>query len=72
VAFGEMALLDGDVRSADVVADDDAVLARVGVSDLRRLGAEQPDLIAAIYRNVAANLARRMRAANAQVRALEQ
>jgi CRP-like cAMP-binding protein len=72
VAFGEMAMLDDSKRSADVVADDDTLLARVAVADLRELGERWPNLTATVYRNLATNLARRLRAANSQVRALEQ
>ena len=72
VAFGEMAMLDDGRRSADVVADEDTVLARVSVTELRELGERFPNLVTTIYRNLAANLARRLRSANGQVRALEQ
>ena len=72
VAFGEMAMLDNSKRSADVVADDETLLARLAVADLRELGERWPNLTATVYRNLATNLARRLRAANSQVRALEQ
>jgi glutaminase len=72
VAFGEMAMLDDSKRSADVVADDETLLARVPVDALRELGERWPNLTATVYRNLATNLARRLRAANRQVRALEQ
>ena len=72
VAFGELAMLDRSRRSADVVATDDSMLARVAVDDLCGLGDRHPQMMATIYRNLAANLARRLRAANEQVRALDQ
>jgi glutaminase len=72
VAFGEMAMLDDGRRSADVVADEDTLLARVSVAELRELGERFPNLVTTVYRNLAANLARRLRSANDQVRALEQ
>ena len=72
VAFGELAMLEQSRRSADVVATDDSMLARVAVDDLRGLGDRHPQMMATIYRNLAANLARRLRAANEQVRALDQ
>ncbi len=65
-------MLDQSRRSADVVATDDSLLARVAVDDLRGLGDRHPQMMATIYRNLAANLARRLRAANEQVRALDQ
>jgi CRP-like cAMP-binding protein len=67
-----MAILDDDTRSADVAADEDTLLARLAVDDLRELGKRWPNLLATVYRNLATNLARRLRAANSQVRALEQ
>jgi glutaminase len=72
VAFGELAILDQARRSADVVATDDSVLARISVDELRDLGVQFPHMMATIYRNLATNLARRLRAANEQVRALDQ
>ncbi len=72
VAFGEMAILDDQPRSADVVADEDGALARLSVDDLRDLAIEHPNLGATLYRNLSAALSRRLRSANEQVRALEQ
>jgi len=72
VAFGEMAMLDDALRSADVVADEETLLARVAIADLLELGARYPTLMTTIYRNLARNLARRLRSVNDQVRALEQ
>jgi glutaminase len=72
LSFGELAMLDEGPRSADVVADDDSVLAAVAVRDVDTIGAKFPDLLTKLYRNLARNLARRLRAANAQVRSLDQ
>jgi glutaminase len=72
VAFGEMAILDDQPRSADVVADEDGALARLSVDDLRTLAFEHPNLAATLYRNLSVALSRRLRSANEQVRALEQ
>jgi glutaminase len=72
VAFGEMAILDDQPRSADVVADEDGALARLAVDDLRELAIEHPNLAATLYRNLSVALSRRLRSANEQVRALEQ
>ena len=72
VAFGEMAILDDQPRSADVVADEDGALARLSVDDLRDLAIEHPNLGATLYRNLSVALSRRLRSANEQVRALEQ
>ena len=72
VAFGEMAILDDQPRSADIVADEDGALARLSVDDLRDLAIEHPNLGATLYRNLSVALSRRLRSANDQVRALEQ
>ncbi len=69
-AFGEMALIEDGVRTADVVTDATSTLARVGVPELRALGDEHPDLMARLYRNLSRQLAGRLQRANAQVRAL--
>jgi glutaminase len=70
VEFGELALLDEGVRSASVFADGECVIARLGVDDLRALESEQPGVVGAIYRNLARNLAGRLRRANEQLRTL--
>jgi glutaminase len=72
VAFGEMAILDAQPRSADIVADEDGALARLSVDDLQALAVEHPNLAATLYRNLSVALSRRLRSANEQVRALEQ
>jgi glutaminase len=72
VAFGELAMLEQSRRSADVVADEHSMLARIAVDDLQKLGDRFPAMTTKIYRNLARNLARRMLAANEQVRALDQ
>ena len=70
VAFGEMAFLDEGLRSADVVADDESVLARLSIDDLRRIAEELPDVLAKFSANLARNLSGRLRRANEQVRML--
>jgi len=70
VAFGEMALLDEGVRSADVVCDEDSTVAALSLAALRQLEAEYPHIGRTISANLARLLARRLRAANAQIRAL--
>jgi glutaminase len=70
VAFGEMALLDEGVRSADVVCDEDSTVAALSLAALRQLDAEYPHIGRTISANIARLLARRLRAANAQIRAL--
>jgi SulP family sulfate permease len=67
-----MAYLEEGRRSADVVAEEDSLLARLAVDDLRRLSDAFPDLLAKFSANLARNLAGRLRRANEQVRMLAQ
>ena len=70
VAFGEMALLDEGRRSADVVCDGPCTVAALSLAALTTLDDKQPGVRQAIQANLAQLLARRLRAANAQIRAL--
>jgi glutaminase len=70
-AFGESALLDNRKRSADIIADTDAVVRVLTASDLL----ENPDPIASralnkIFRNLTLLYDQRLRRANAQIRVL--
>ena len=71
VAFGEMALLDEGVRSADVVCDEDSTVA--ALCRWRRCGSSKPSIRTSAARSARTSrgsFARRLRAANAQIRAL--
>jgi glutaminase len=70
VALGEMALLDDQTRSADVVCDEDSTVAALSLDGLRGLDAEHPGVRHTLDANLARLLARRLRTANAQIRAL--
>jgi glutaminase len=70
VAFGEMALLDEGLRSADVVCDGECMVAVLTLEALDHLDVEHPRVRAVLQANLARLLARRLRAANAQIRAL--
>jgi glutaminase len=70
VAFGEMALLDEGRRSADIVCDETCTVAVLSLSALERVAEDHPTVPQAIQSNLARLLARRLRAANAQIRAL--
>jgi glutaminase len=72
LSFGEMALLDGQARSADVVADERVVCYGFSVESLRDLGRAHPNLIATILGNMMRDLSERLRRANDEIRALEQ
>jgi glutaminase len=72
VAFGEMAFLDEARRSADVVAETDAVVARLPIDDFRLLADEHPGITERFAVNMVRNLSGRLRRANDQVRRLAQ
>ncbi len=71
-SIGEMALFDGGVRSADVVADEATICVAFGIAALRQLGRRKPDLLTGIYANLTRDIAERLRAANREIRALEE
>jgi len=70
IAFGEMAMLDEATRSADVVCDERSVIASLSLDALKRLDVSYPAIGARIRTNLSRLLARRLRSANAQIRAL--
>jgi glutaminase len=70
VAVGEMAFLDEGRRSADVVAEEESILARLSITDLHEIGDELPGVISKFSANLARNLSNRLRRANEQVRML--
>jgi glutaminase len=72
VAVGEMAFLDEGRRSADVVAEEESLLARLSIDDLRQIGNDRPGVLAKFSANLARNLSARLRRANEQVRMLAQ
>ncbi len=61
--FGEMALVDNDVRSASVKAIEKCLLLRVGEGDFWK----NPTMSAKLYRNIARLLSRRLRDTNAMI-----
>jgi sulfate permease, SulP family len=64
MTFGEVALLDGSGRSADAVADTDAVVHALSRTDLASLELSAPLLVSRLYRNLAAHLSGRLRGAS--------
>lgn len=68
---GEMALLDGLPRSADVIADVPVVCYGFVVEELRTETASRPQVMLTIFANLARDLSERLRAANQHVRAME-
>ena len=68
---GELALLDGGPRSADVIADRRTVCYAFAIEELMELGATRPRMLAAIFANLSRDLAERLRSANGEIRSLE-
>ena len=69
--FGEMALVDGGERTADVHADE-AVFAYIfSLERIRELSAERPHIMATILGNIVKYLAGRLRQANDEIRSLD-
>jgi ribosomal protein S18 acetylase RimI-like enzyme len=63
---GEMALLDDQPRSADVISLEDAEVVEILRSDLIRLVERRPRLGAVVMRNLATNLAEKLRKVDAK------
>ncbi|MDH4392298.1 MAG: SulP family inorganic anion transporter [Aquabacterium sp.] len=59
--LGEMAVLEGGVRSADVVAETAVQALRLPLQALRRLEQQQPQLANRLHANIARHLATRLR-----------
>ena len=71
VMFGEMSLLQGERRSADARATADAVVYSLSRAALEQLARTDPDLGMRLYRNIARELAARLRATTRALRALD-
>jgi glutaminase len=71
LSFGEMALLDGGRRSADVIADERVVCYGFSVEQLREIGRENPRIFTTILGNMMRDFSERLRRANDEIRALE-
>ncbi len=71
VAVGELALLEGGVRSASLVADTRVEFATLTVEDFSRISAERPTVRAVVMGNLARSLALRLRRANDRIRVLD-
>lgn len=70
-AFGEMALLDGGRRSADVTADVPVLCYAFSVEHIRELSRDRPGIMTCILGNLIKSISDRLRRANDQIRALE-
>lgn len=71
LTFGEMALLDGGKRSANVVADERVVCYGLAVEQLHELAADHPNIMITILGNMTREFSERLRHANEEIRAIE-
>jgi len=70
LAFGELALLDGGKRSADVIADEAAICYRLSIAQLEKLGKCHPEVKSKLVYNIARELSTRLRHADSEIRSL--
>ena len=68
--FGEMALLDGGKRSADIVADERVICYVLAVEQLQELAATHPHIMITILGNLTRDFSERLRHANEEISAL--
>ncbi|MGE3528173.1 MAG: glutaminase A [Methyloceanibacter sp.] len=71
MSFGEMALLDGGKRSADIVADERVICYGLAVQQLQELAAGHPNILITILGNLTREFSERLRHANDEISALE-
>lgn len=71
LTFGEMAVLDGGTRSADVIADETVVCYGISRENLLSLGATHPQTLSRIFANLVRDFSDRLRHANTEIRTLE-
>ncbi len=71
LSFGEMALLDGGKRSADVIAEERVICYGLAVDELEAIAAEHPNIMITILGNLTRDFSERLRHANEEIRTLE-
>jgi glutaminase len=71
LSFGEMALLDGGKRSADIVADERVICYGLRVEQLQELAEEHPRIMITILGNLTREFSERLRHANEEIGVLE-
>jgi len=70
LAFGELALLDGGTRSADVIADEPTLCYVLPIGKLQTLAASHPKVHSKLIANIGRELSARLRRADAEIRSL--
>lgn len=71
LTFGEMALLDGGARSAEIVADENVICYGLAVEAIRELSVAHPNIMITMLTNLAKDFSERLRHGNDEIRALE-
>jgi SulP family sulfate permease len=71
VAFGEMGLLQGRPRSADAIAEEDALVLELPRAGYERIAADSPALLAKMLLNLGLLLSSRVRALTDELEALQ-
>jgi len=71
LTFGEMALLDGGKRSADVIANERVICYGLGVEELHELSVDHPNIMITILSNLTREFSERLRHANEEISVLE-
>jgi len=72
IGFGEMAFLDGSIRSASVWAHEDSEVLCLPFSQFETLRVEHPQIATKLITNLSQELSRRLRRTSNQVRLLEE
>jgi glutaminase len=70
LAFGELALLDGGRRSADVIAVEPTLCCVLPIAKLNVLATEHPEIRSQLIINIGRELSARLRRADAEIRVL--
>jgi glutaminase len=70
LAFGDLALLDGGTRSADVIADEPTVCYVLPTAKLEALARSHPEIQSKLIFNIGRELSARLRRADAEIRSL--
>lgn len=70
LCFGELALLDGGTRSADVIADEPTTCHVLPTAELRALARSHPEIQSKLIFNIGRELSARLRRADNEIRSL--
>jgi glutaminase len=70
LAFGDLALLDGGTRSADVIADEPTLCYALPIAKFRTLATSHPEIQNKLISNIGRELSARLRRADAEIRSL--